>query len=139
MSAEENKAVTRGFMEAFSRHDLDSCEPFLDENIVVHGFPGLPPGRDAFRGVGEMFLAAFPDGTIAIEDMLADGDKVVARYMYTGTHQGELQGIPATGKEIAVEGILIDHIVNGKIVERWDVFDQIGMLQQLGVMPAPGQ
>jgi steroid delta-isomerase-like uncharacterized protein len=139
MSAEENRAVTRGFMEAFRRHDLDGCEPFLDENIVVHGFPGLPPGRDAFRGVGEMFLAAFPDGTIAIEDILADGDKVVARYMYTGTHQGELQGIPATGKEIAVQGILIDHIVDGKIVERWDVFDQITLLQQLGVMPAPGQ
>jgi steroid delta-isomerase-like uncharacterized protein len=139
MSAEENKAVTRGFMEAFSRHDLDACEPFLDENIVVHGFPGLPPGRDAYRGVGQMFLSAFPDSNITVEDMLADGDKVAVRYMYTGTHQGELQGIPATGKEIAVQGILINRIVNGKIVERWEIFDQMAMLQQLGVMPAPGQ
>ncbi|HYO49666.1 MAG TPA: ester cyclase [Chloroflexia bacterium] len=139
MSVEENKAVTRGFIEAFSRHDLDGCEPFLDENIVVHGFAGLPPGRDAFRGVGEMFLAAFPDGTVAIEDMLADGDKVATRYMYTGTHQGELQGIPATGKQIAVPGIAIDRIVGGKIVERFDILDQMALLQQLGVMPAPGQ
>lgn len=139
MSAEENKAVTRGFSEAFSGHNLDDCEPFLDENIVVHGFPGLPAGRDAFKGIGEMFLSAFPDSTVVIEDMLGEGDKVVSRYIYKGTHQGELQGIPATGKQISVPGIAIDRIAGGKIVERWDVLDQMVLMQQLGVIPAPGQ
>ncbi|HYP41122.1 MAG TPA: ester cyclase [Chloroflexia bacterium] len=139
MLAEQNKAVTRGFVDAFSRHDLEECEPFLDENIVVHGTQDLPPGREGYKALGATFLAAFPDSTVVIEDMLSEGDKVVTRYMYKATHQGELQGIPATGKQIAVPGIAIDRVVDGKIVERWDLLDQMALMQQLGVIPAPGQ
>jgi steroid delta-isomerase-like uncharacterized protein len=139
MSPEENKAVSRSFYEAFSNGDLDTATGVLASDVVVHGFPGLPPGREAFKGVAVLFLAAFPDAKITIEDQIAEGDNVVTRYTFRGTHQGELHGIGPTGKQVRFTGISIDHIMGGKIAEHRDLFDQLGMLQQLGAIPTPGQ
>jgi steroid delta-isomerase-like uncharacterized protein len=85
-----------------------------------------------------MYRAAFPDVHIAIDDLIAAGDKVVTRYTATGTHQGELMGIPATGKKISITGVSIYRFANGQIVEDWAEFDQLGMLTQLGVIPPAG-
>ena len=84
-----------------------------------------------------MFLSAFPDTQMTVEDELADGDKVATRWTATGTHTGELMGIPPTGKQVTVTGMDINRLVGGKIVEHWGEFDQMGMMQQLGVVPAP--
>lgn len=86
-----------------------------------------------------MFMSAFPDTKMTVEQQIAEGDKVVTRWKAQGTHKGELMGIPPTGKQVTVTGISIERIVGGMIVESWEEFDQMGMMQQLGVIPAPGQ
>jgi predicted ester cyclase len=86
-----------------------------------------------------MYLTAFPDLHLTIEDLIAEGDKVVDRQTARGTHQGTFMGIPPTGKQITVTAMNISRIVGGKIVEHWVELDTLGMLQQLGVVPMPGQ
>jgi steroid delta-isomerase-like uncharacterized protein len=85
-----------------------------------------------------MFRAAFPDQRVTIEDLVAEDDRVVNRSTYTGTHLGEFQGIPPTGKRFTIGGINVSRIANGRIVEDWTILDQLGMLQQLGVIPTSG-
>ncbi|HLF25267.1 MAG TPA: ester cyclase [Anaerolineae bacterium] len=139
MSTEANKAVSRRFHQLFDAGDIEGIgREVLDLSVVVH-FPGSPGpvNHDGFKQLGQMFQAAFPDHQTTIEDQIAEGDLVVTRTMFRGTHQGELQGIPPTGKPVAVSGITIDRIAGGKIVERWDEFDQVGMLQQIGAIPMP--
>jgi len=86
----------------------------------------------------QMYLSAFPDIHVTIEELIAEGDKVVLRTVYRGTHQGELMGIPATGKPVNVAGIEIVRVEGNTLAERWATIDQLGMLQQLGVVPMPG-
>lgn len=84
-------------------------------------------------------LAAFPDGRWTIEDQVAEGDKVVTRFSFTGTHQGEFMGIAPTGKRVTTSGMVIDRIVEGKIVEEREEWDALGMMQQLGAVPPLGK
>jgi predicted ester cyclase len=86
-----------------------------------------------------MLRQAFPDGGVTIEEVIAEEDKVAVRFTYRGTHQGELMGIAPTGTQVTVSGMDINRIVEGKIAERWAVFDMLGILQQLGVVPTSGQ
>jgi len=137
MSTETNKAIVRRYLEQVlndRRHDL--AEEFLTDNIELHG-SGLAPGLEVVRQWLTMFAAAFPDGHQIIEDVVAEGDRVVARTTFTGTHQGEMQGIPATDKNVSIPSITIFRLDNGKIAEGWLVSDNLGMMQQLGVIPAP--
>jgi steroid delta-isomerase-like uncharacterized protein len=83
-----------------------------------------------------MYLAAFPDTRMVIEDQVVKGDEVVTRWTATGTHKGELMGMPPSGKHVRVAGITIDRLEGGKIVEYWSSFDQLGMLRQLGAIPS---
>ena len=140
MSTETNKALIRRFVAAADRSDFDAAEACLAPNLVVHlaGAPG-PLDRATFLQFGKMYHSAFPDEQTTIADQIAEGDIVVSRMASTATHTGEFNGIPATGKRVTVSGIFIDRVVDGKIVERWGVFDQLGLLQQLGVIPAPEQ
>jgi predicted ester cyclase len=85
----------------------------------------------------DMFHAAFPDSSRTIEDQIAEGELVATRVTLNGTHRGEFQGISPTGKRIAVTGIWIDRVAGGKIVERWGAVDMLGLMQQLGAIPAP--
>jgi predicted ester cyclase len=85
-----------------------------------------------------MFRKAFPDGAETIEEQIGEGDRVATRTTYRGTHTGELMGIPPTGKEVVLTGMIINRLMNGKIRERRVLFDQFGLLQQLGVVPMPG-
>ena len=140
MSTEANKALVRRFFEAFNAGDLEGVAGLCAPSVVVHnsGAPD-PLNLNGFRQLAGAFLAAFPGGEHTIEDMIGEGDKVVTRVVYHGTHTGDLMGMPPTGKQVAVSAMIIDQIANGKIVETWRLFDQLGMMQQLGVMPVPEQ
>ena len=138
MSA-ENKAIVRRLIEGFNRGDLDVFDELAAPDLVNHSAPpGIPPTREGWKQGAAMFRTAFPDLHIHIEAEIAEGDLVTTRFTGHGTHQGELMGIPATGKEVTVSGINIARIAGGKIMERWEEFDMMGMMVQLGVVPPPG-
>jgi steroid delta-isomerase-like uncharacterized protein len=138
-SQEQNKAAVRQFNESFNAGDLDGAVAVFAPHAVIHnsGAPD-PLNVEGFKQFGGVFLTAFPGGTLTIADLLVDGDKVVSRITYRGTHTGDMMGIPPTGKSVTVSAMIIDQFVDGKIVESWRLFDQMGMMQQLGVIPTPG-
>jgi len=139
--SEENKAVARRIVEeVWNKKNLDAIDELIAADYVDHTLPpGGPSGRDGAKAFIGMYVKAFPDVKITIEDMIAQGDKVVTRWSATGTHTGELMGIPATGKRINVTGLDITRYSGGKSVEFWGQFDLMGMMQQLGVIPTPGE
>lgn len=138
MSTEQNKALVHHFFEEFSTTVVDQL--FVPD--YIHHDPGLPPelqsGRDAYKQLVTVFRTGFPDIKVTVEDMVAEEEKVVARWSWRGTNQGEFQGIPPTGKQVTGSGISIHRIAEGKIAEAWVNFDTLGMLQQLGVIPVMG-
>ena len=140
MSLEENKKIARDFVEqVLNQHDLNAVDQFMAEDIFEHNqLPGLPQGIEGQRQAIGILLSAFPDQQNTIEDVIAEGDKVVIRSTLRATHKGEFQGISPTGKQVRVEGIDIVRIEDGKFVEHWGVFDALGMMQQLGLVPPPG-
>jgi steroid delta-isomerase-like uncharacterized protein len=141
MSTEENKAVVRRFYEAGNKQNRAVVEELIAPNWVWHG--PLPPGFSPDRAGGlramTVYWTAFPDGHVTIEDLIAEGDKVVLRGTFRGTHQGDLMGIPPTGKQVSFTAIEIDRIEDGKLVETWEGRDDLGFLQQLGVIPQMAQ
>ena len=141
MSAEENKAIYRRYVEEVSNEgNLDLVDEIF-ARYVSHQPDGHTEERgpeDVKRFIGE-FHQAFPDFHCTIEDQIAEGDKVATRWTIRGTHQGEFRGIAPTGKQITVTGIGIFRFSEGKVVESWDNFDQLGMMQQLDAIPQPGQ
>lgn len=142
MSTEENKALARRFVEeAWSKGNLAVIDELLAANFVLHAapLPGVSPDREGYKQWVSMTSAAYADGQTTVEDLIAEGDKVVARWSWRGTHKGEIWGIAPTGKQVTITGISIDRIVDGKIVEEWIEMDMLGMMQQLGVVPPPGQ
>ena len=140
MSTESSKAAVQRFRDALNAGDLDGAMAVFAPNAVVHmsGAPE-PLTMEGFKQLGQVLLSAFTGSTSTVEDMIADGDKVVSRLTFRGAHTGNLMGIPATGKSVTMSEIIIDRLADGKIVESWRLFDQMGMMQQLGVIPAPGQ
>jgi steroid delta-isomerase-like uncharacterized protein len=138
--SEENKAITRrDWEETWNQGNLDLIDELQAVDYVGHFLPpGLPTGREGYRQFVQVFRAAIPDIHITIEDLIAEGDKVVTRFTARGTHQGELMGIPPTGKAVEVTGISIYRFAKGQIVEDWAEYDQLGMLTQMGVVPPPG-
>ena len=141
MLTETNKALSRRFLEeVFNNGKLNVLDEIIAKDHVTTGpgtLPGLPTGPEGQKQLVTVYRNAFPDVHFTIDDQIAEGDKVVTRWTGRGTHKGELFGIPATGKSSTVTGIAVDRIVNGKIAESWGIFDQFGMMQQLGVIPMP--
>jgi predicted ester cyclase len=138
MSTEDNKALVQRFYEVIiNQRNLAALDQFVDSNAVNHTVPaGLPKGPSEFL---TLHLNALPDMKATVEDLLADGDKVVARVTLYGSQQGAFRDIPPTGKPITVMAINIFRIVNGKMLEHWGLSDRLSALQQLGVVPPPGQ
>ena len=138
MSTEENKAVSRRFHEAIGKGSAQAVEAELAPNFVAH-FPGVPGPLDAegFKQLVNVFGSGFPESHFDIDDEFAVGDKVVTRSTYHAVHSGEFQGFPPTGKQVAMTGITILRLAGGKIVENTVELDQLGLLQQLGVVPPP--
>ena len=137
--SEENKAIFRRYVEEVGNEgNLDLVDEIFSD-YASHQPDGSVLERgpeDVKRFMGE-FRSAFPDFHTTIEDQIAEDDKVVTRWTMRGTHEGEFRGIAPTGKQITVTGIGIFRFSDGKVVESWDNFDQLGMMQQLGVVPSP--
>ena len=157
MSTEENKALVRRFYESFGKEDSvrriresenreAEAEKVLRTIFTEYYAPDcIMHPTEGDRSVEEdikwtaIYTSAFPDMKATVEDMVAEGDKVVTRWVMHGTHEGPLQDIPATGKRVTVKGITIKRIASGKIVEEWPLIDMLGTMQQLGVAPPMGQ
>jgi steroid delta-isomerase-like uncharacterized protein len=137
---ESNKAIIRRYRQAHNQNDMAALDEIVAADIVSHSsLPGLPAGREGGKIAHQGSLAAFPDGKTTTDDLIAEGDKIVERFTFVGTHKGDFLGIPASGKQVKVTGMSIFRIANGKITEHWGENDGMGLLMQLGVLPAPGQ
>lgn len=139
MSSNENKAIGHRWVDAMNSHDLDAAGRFLTDDFVSH-FPGAPgpvQGVEAWKQLVGVFFTAFPDMRIEIHDEVAEGDRVAARYTMSGTHRGEFNGIPPTGRRISVGGVGLFRMAGGRIAEEWPQDDLLGLMQQLGAIPRP--
>ena len=139
MSAITNKRIiVDGFEEGMNQGNLAYFDQYLAPSYVNHNMPAPAPGPEGFKIVVQAFKTAFPDFHATVEDAVAEGDRVSTRGTFTGTHLGEFNGIPATGKSIRVGFIDIWRLENGQAVENWVQIDMLGLMQQIGVIPAPG-
>lgn len=139
MSQSNAMLVRRAIDEIWNRGNYALLGEIAADDIVIHA---SPPGEDIQGHAGivqfhDALRAAFSDLHFRVEDQIAAGDKVVIRWTASGTHTGEFQGIPPTGKAVRISGIDIDRVVDGKVVECWPEVNELGLLQQLGVLPAP--
>ena len=136
----DHAATARRLYDLINAGDIDAFGELLADDFVEHEeLPGLSPSKEGVQTFFRMQLAAFPDLRMELQDTLADGAKVAARVRYTGTQQGEFQGMPATGKSVDVQ--LVDIFAfdgEGRVREHWGVLDQLTLLQQLGFVPAGG-
>ncbi|MBV9468988.1 MAG: ester cyclase [Abitibacteriaceae bacterium] len=141
MSAQENKAHILRFTEqVLNNHNLAACDDLVAPDFVeLDPFPGQEQGREGLKGVLAQMRSAFPDIHWSIEEQIAEADKVVTRFVWRGTHQGEFFGVPATGQQVAVPGVVIDRIVEGKMQDSRILMDTLSLMQQLGAVPPPGQ
>ena len=138
MSVEENRAlIRRGVEEGWNKVNLDVFDEIAAGDVVNHSYKAY--GLEAFKQHILAGMTAFPDVQMTIEDMIAEGDKVAVRYTFRGTQHGETQGIPPTGKYVTVPGIFMCRCEGGRIVEEWDIWDDLGLLQQLGAISPPGE
>jgi steroid delta-isomerase-like uncharacterized protein len=137
MSPAENKTIYRRFYdELLNKGNLDIVDELVDPNVVTHSpMPGQQPGAEGLKQAMASFREAFPDLNAKAEDMIAEGDKVVGRFVVTGSHQGEFMGLAPSGKTFTYDEIGIVRIQNGKIVEHWSVADALALMQQLGAIP----
>lgn len=141
MAVEENKAIVRRINEEMvSQNKLALADELFAETVVDHSaLPGLPPNREGLKQLFAMFHTAFSGFHVTIEDQVAEGDKVATRKTFHGRHTGDYYGIPPTNKQVSFGVIDILRIADGKVAEGWAVVDQLGLMQQLGVIPAPNQ
>jgi steroid delta-isomerase-like uncharacterized protein len=142
MSTEENKALVRREIGELFNHtgDLDVAEEVYAPDFVGHDstLPGDLHGVEAAREFAASFRSAFPDLTCTIEDQLAEGEKVATRWRASGTHEGETEELgPPTGNRMEITGISIEQISKGKVVESWDNYDAMSLMQQLGHISSP--
>ncbi|HLO29529.1 MAG TPA: ester cyclase [Anaerolineales bacterium] len=138
MTTEQNKAVIRKYAELTNARDLEGAFAHFSPSFVDHAVrPGMPQGIEGTRLFFNMLFTAFPDLRATIQDIIAEGDKVVDRMTCEGTHQGMFMGAPPTGKRVMWSFIDINRIVDGKVVEHWAEVDTIGIMQQLGLVPPP--
>ena len=140
---EENKAIARRWVDEANKGSLATVIELLAPDFVYHGtgtggpgVPRKPMTREELEQGMRNFFAAFPDARLTIEDTIAEGDRVVMRWTFRATHKGDFAGMPATGKELTVTWILILRIADGKIVEMWTEADELGLMQQVGAIPA---
>ena len=141
MSVEQNKAVVRRLVEeVINKGNIGLFDELVASNLVDHALPpGFPPGAQGVKQFFGLLRAAFPDFHYTIEDMIGEGDYVAQRLTSQGTMKGEFMGMKPSGKHAVWSSVDCMRLKDGKIVEYWGIDDQLGMLQQLGFAPAPGQ
>src|SRR6266545_3887058 len=141
MSLDEHKAILRASYEVvFNQHQVERAEEFYAPDYLDHGaVPGQAPGLEGAKQKWAAYIAAVPDLRVTIQELVAEGDKVAMRWTGEGTHQGELLGIPPTGKHFRLGGMSIYRLAEGKIAEQREEWDKLNLMQQLGVVRTPGQ
>jgi|SRR5581483_11581326 len=139
MTTNGNKTVIRTFVEdVINQGRLERADDMVIENFVeLDPLPGQTQGREGLKEIIRQIRAAFPDIHWAIDEMVAEGDKVFSRFTWTGTHKGAFLGVPATGRRITVKGVVIDRLESGKMADSRILMDTLGMMQQLGALAAP--
>jgi steroid delta-isomerase-like uncharacterized protein len=134
MGIEQSKQAARDFFEQiWNQKDESAIDRFIPENAKGND-PDFGSGREGFRRQWRQWIAAFPDLHFEVVDLIAEGDKVLTRWVLTGTHQGEYLGAPPTGRQIRVEGMSLDRIENGMVAEGFDGWDNYGFRKQLGLV-----
>ncbi len=138
-AAEANKDVVSRFIEEFkNKANHGIVDELMTPNFVHHlTDPRLPQGRDGIKALGQVIVAGFPDVHASVQELMADGDKVIERTQTSATHTGEFNGIPATGRQVGWTEIHIYRLEDGKIAEQWSEIDLLGLLVQLGAIPGP--
>jgi steroid delta-isomerase-like uncharacterized protein len=130
--------ISRFIAEVLNQGNIDSSGKFFWENMVEQvPLPGQGPGLAGLKDVLRGMRAAFPDMHWTVEEQIAEADKVVTRFEWTGTHRGEFLGVPATGRPVKVWGVVIDRLEGGKIADTRIIMDVLGLMMQLGVFPPP--
>ena len=138
MKTDANKAVIRRFVDAgINKRNLNLFDELVVEEFIEDvPLPGQGPGREGLKVAVDGFLQAFPDIAWTIHEQIAEGDKVVSRFTWTGTHRGASFGVPPTGRKVTVWGVVIDVVRDGRMVESRIIMDTLGLMQQLGVIPS---
>ena len=140
VSDDNKKLALRFYEEIFNRGNVDAADELIASDVIDHNpLPGLPPGREGAKLLFGMFHTAFSGLHVTVDDLIAEGDKVVARGTMRGAHTGTFMNIPPTGKEFMIDWIDIYRVEDGKQVEVWHLEDLLKLLQQLGVIPMPQQ
>jgi steroid delta-isomerase-like uncharacterized protein len=139
LSTQENATVVRRFAEeVITQGDIDSSARFVWEDVVEQvPLPGQGPGLEGLKDILRGMRSAFPDLNFAIKEQIAEGDKVASRFEWTGTHQHEFLGVPATGRQVRVWGVVIDRLEEGRIKDTRIIMDTLGLMMQLGALPSP--
>jgi steroid delta-isomerase-like uncharacterized protein len=138
MSTTQNQTVLQQAIQDWNSGNLAAYLELYDANVALHGFPpNLPPGREGAKVFYDMIWSAFPQPHLTLDDVLIEDDKIACRFTMQATHKGDFMGIPAMGKGITLSGITILRFAGGKCVERWNQADMLGLMQQLGAVPAP--
>lgn len=141
MTTEQNRTIARRYMEElWNQGKLDVAGELVTGNYAVYdpGTPGRQGGVEGEQQAVSLYRSAFPDLHFTVEDIVVEGDRVALRWSSSGTHLGELMGIPPTGRQAGPTGMSIFRVVDGRIAENWHNWDTLGLLQQLGVIPTPG-
>jgi steroid delta-isomerase-like uncharacterized protein len=137
VSAEENKLLMRRHLEVMNERNLALLDETMAPDYVSHDEGNPMQGREMFKQYISMYLTAFPDLRVTIDEQIAEGDMVATRATFRGTHLGELMGVPPTGRPVNATSLLISRISGGRLTEEWIRFDTMNLMQQLGVLPAP--
>jgi len=136
MSTEANKVLARQVIATFNSGEIESLKEWFTPDFVWHFSSTTPMNKEQFLAFTHSIKQSFPDFVFTIEDLVAETDTVVVRFIATGTHQGVFQGLAPTQKRFSIRGFGQYHITNGKISEGWELLDELGELQQLGIIPA---
>ena len=140
MATEDNKAISRRVTEeGWNQANTALFDEFIAADFIGHNPDGDIHGLEGYKQFYANLHSAFPDMRFSVEDQIAEGDRVVSRFTGTGTHQGELRGIPPSGKRFTITGMVIFRYASGRVAEGWYNSDTLGLLQQIGTLPAPGQ
>jgi steroid delta-isomerase-like uncharacterized protein len=137
---QENATIVRRFVEeVITQGNIDAAAQFVWEDVVEQvPLPGQGPGLEGLKDILRGMRAAFPDLVFSIQEQVSEGDKVASRFEWTGTHRGPFLGVPATGRFVRVWGMVIDRLVDGRIKDTRILMDTLGLMMQLGAIPAPG-
>ncbi len=146
MADQRSEELIRKIYDTFNSRDLDQLDQYMHPDYEDHSvgvpFP-TPFNLQTLKDFLQMYFAAFPDGQFSLSDVISegfgDGDRVAWRDHFTGTNTGDFMGMPATGRKVATEGMSMGEIRDGKAYRHWSVYDNLGMMQQLGIIPMPGE